>query len=298
MYNMNYLYAFFVCAEHLNFSKAAAILGITQPSLSQQIKNLEDQLGTPLFLRNGKSVSLTSKGHELQKSSSLFFDLKDEVSKCIEEKTNKRNSPVARILVTDEVERPFVAEVLAKVARRMKGKLEIFSSTTEEALSRTVNNETDILLSHEKVASSWKFIKIDFPVFFVTSSTIPKIPTFDNPGNVLKVMDYFGQDLIIPAGTTKLGKELATFMKKENIKRTVLLESNIVSCLARFVSSGTGCTFLPLPYIKSSLYQNRLFMVGPRDGYWKHSIYIYANMSTEELDNHPLVKIIRSFGAL
>src|SRR5205085_6082197 len=126
MINMNYLYAFFISAEHLNFSRAAEILGISQPSLSQQIKNLEEQMGASLFLRNGKSVSLTSRGKELQKSSALFFDLKDEVSKVVEDKTALENKTAVRILVTDEVERPFVAEVVAKVSKRFKGKLEIF----------------------------------------------------------------------------------------------------------------------------------------------------------------------------
>lgn len=298
MTNMNYLFAFFVCAEHLSFSKAASILGISQPSLSLQIKNLEEQLGTSLFLRNGKSVSLTSKGKELQKSSGLFFDLKEEVLKIAHSKSSGNAVPAARILVTDEVERPFVAEIVSKVAKKLKGRLEIFSSTTSDALSKTANNETDILLSHEKVETSWNYIKVDFPVFLVTSSSIPKLPTFDNPGNIQKVLDYFGEDLIVPASSMKLGKEFFSFKKKHKLKKNVMMESNIISCLVRFVASGTGCSFLPLPFIKSSLYETHLHMIGPREGYWKHSIYIYANLSIEELNNHPLVKTIRTYGAL
>lgn len=295
---MNYLYAFFICAEHLNFSRAASILGISQPSLSLQIKNFEDQLGTALFLRNGKSVSLTSRGKELQKSAPLFFDLKEDVQRVIESRSSLEYKPVARILVTDEVERPFVAEIVSKVAKKIKGRLEIYSSTTSEALSRTANNETDILLSHEKVDTSWNFIKVEFPVFLVTSTSMPKLPTFDNPGNIQKVLDYFGEDLIVPAGSMKLGKEYALFKKKHKLKKNVMMESNIISCLVRFVASGTGCSFLPLPYIKSSLYENHLHMVGPRDGYWKHSIFIYANLNDKELNEHPLVKTIRAYGAL
>lgn len=295
---MNSLYSFYVSAEQMNFSKAAEILGISQPSLSVQIKNLEKQIGSPLFLRNGKSVSLTAKGRELLNSSSLFFELKDDVERCIEKKTEKRNIPSLRILVTDQIERPFVAEVVSKLSRKVELKMSIYSSTTEEALSKTENNETDILLSHEKVNSSWNHLRIDFPVFFVTSSAIPQSPTFDNPSNISKILNYFGEDLIVPATTLKLGKEFAHFSKKHSIKRKVLLESNIVSCLVRFVAAGSGCSFLPLPYIKSSLYENHIHLVGPRDGYWKHAIYIYANIPKAELEIHPLVKSIRSYGSL
>lgn len=298
MVNFNNLHSFYVCAEHLNISKAATLLGISQPSLSMQIKNLEEQVGTTLFLRNGKSISLTSKGQELLKSSNMYFDLKKEIKKCLETKVDAVTHPTLRILVTDQVERPFVAEVVSKVARKSKGKMAIFSSTTEEALSKTENNETDILLSHEKVDTTWNYIKVDFPVFFVTGSVIPKLPTFDHAKNIQKVLDYFGEDLIIPAGSLKLGKEFSSFKRKNSLKQNVLLESDIISCLVRFVASGTGCSFLPLPYIKSSLYESHIHMIGPREGFWKHSIYIYANIPEKDLEGHPLVKTIRAYGTV
>lgn len=298
MVNLNNLYSFYVCAEQLNISKAAIILGISQPSLSLQVKNLEEQLGTPLFLRNGKSISLTSKGRELQKSSTLYFDLQDEIKKCLEKKADAIGAPSLRILVTDEVERPFIAEVVSKLVKKNKVKMAIFSSTTEDALNKTENNETDILISHKKVDSSWNHLKIEFPVFFVTSSALPKAPTFDQPGNIQKVLDYFGEDLIIPANNLKLGKEYAAFRKKNAFKRNVLLESDIISVLVRFVASGTGCSFLPLPYIKSSFYEEHIHLIGPREGFWKHSIYIYANIPKQDLEIHPLVKNIRNYGSL
>lgn len=49
-------------AETLNFSDAAKCLNIAQSSLSQQIKQLEDELGTQLFLRNSHSIRLSEAG--------------------------------------------------------------------------------------------------------------------------------------------------------------------------------------------------------------------------------------------
>ena len=56
---------FVAAARHLNFSKAAAEVYIAQPSLSQQIANLEKELGTPLFVRTGRAVRLTDAGEAL-----------------------------------------------------------------------------------------------------------------------------------------------------------------------------------------------------------------------------------------
>ncbi|MFC6300255.1 transcriptional regulator CynR [Pseudomonas sp. CCM 7893] len=49
-------------AEHCNFTRAAEALHVSQPTLSQQIKQLEDTLGAPLLDRTGRSVRLTDAG--------------------------------------------------------------------------------------------------------------------------------------------------------------------------------------------------------------------------------------------
>lgn len=56
---------FIAVAEELHFTRAAERLGITQPTLSHQIRLLEQELGTPLFQRTGKKNYLTQAGEIL-----------------------------------------------------------------------------------------------------------------------------------------------------------------------------------------------------------------------------------------
>lgn len=53
----------FICAvKHMNFSKAAEELHVTAPAISLQIKEMEEDIGVTLFLREGRRVELTSAG--------------------------------------------------------------------------------------------------------------------------------------------------------------------------------------------------------------------------------------------
>ena len=64
---------FIVLCEEMQFTKAADRLLIAQPTLSQQIKVLEQELGTPLFHRIGKKISLTEAGQILLPQARTMF---------------------------------------------------------------------------------------------------------------------------------------------------------------------------------------------------------------------------------
>ncbi len=59
------IHVFRAVAHHLNFSRAAEELLLTQPAVTQQVKALEDELGIPLFERGGGRIALTPGGAAL-----------------------------------------------------------------------------------------------------------------------------------------------------------------------------------------------------------------------------------------
>lgn len=60
---LRHLRCFVVTAEAQHFTRAAERLGMAQPPLSQQIRQLEQEVGTPLFDRTGRGVVLNDAGH-------------------------------------------------------------------------------------------------------------------------------------------------------------------------------------------------------------------------------------------
>lgn len=77
--DIDLLRAFVTVVETGGFTRAAALLGRTQPAVSLQIRRLEDQLRSPLFDRGGKGVGLTTEGAGLLPQARRLLRLNDEI---------------------------------------------------------------------------------------------------------------------------------------------------------------------------------------------------------------------------
>ncbi|MTV81545.1 LysR family transcriptional regulator [Secundilactobacillus folii] len=71
---------FYTIAEEGNVSKAAEVLHITQPTLSRQLKALEDELGTALFIRQHNHLELTPAGMYLRSRAAEMLQLAQQTS--------------------------------------------------------------------------------------------------------------------------------------------------------------------------------------------------------------------------
>lgn len=73
---LRHLRYFIAVAEALSFTKAAKALRLAQPSLTRQVRNLEEELGVQLFDRANNRIALTEEGRQ------FFFDSKKLLAQC------------------------------------------------------------------------------------------------------------------------------------------------------------------------------------------------------------------------
>lgn len=83
--DLHYLNYITAIAKLQNMSKAAALLHISQPTLSIYVKNLETELGTPLFIRSRGKMTLTAAGEAYVAACNKILDIKQELYTTLDE---------------------------------------------------------------------------------------------------------------------------------------------------------------------------------------------------------------------
>lgn len=140
------LYYFFVLAGELNYSEAAKKAGIKQPTLSQQISILEEELNIRLFYRNSKKVMLTTSGEVLFKK---FSELKEDLDTVIENLTPaNNNSPLLKIGVMQGELTDLISNVMVQF-KKLYPEVYVVFNTLDLSSSLLEKGELDLYFDYD-----------------------------------------------------------------------------------------------------------------------------------------------------
>src|SRR6478609_719681 len=95
--NLHELQYFVAVARERSFTRAAAVLGVTQSAISQSIRALETRLDIRLLTRTTRSVSLTAAGERLLQAIGHRFD---EIEAELDELSELRDKPAGTVRIT------------------------------------------------------------------------------------------------------------------------------------------------------------------------------------------------------
>lgn len=140
-------------AELLNFSEAARNLYITQSTLSQQIKQLEAELGTQLFERNTHGVVLTESGEELLPYARKTLHTADS---CVEHIRDIKNVVTGSLNIgVTYTFSPILTETLLSFMKLYPNvKLNIFYKTMEELMAMLDKRDLDFVLAFKPTGTA------------------------------------------------------------------------------------------------------------------------------------------------
>ncbi|WP_447506057.1 LysR substrate-binding domain-containing protein [Acinetobacter pittii] len=141
---LRHLKYFVAVAEELNFTKAALRMHTVQPSLSQQIKDLEEEIGVQLFIRSNRKVELTQAGEVFFKEVLLILEhtekainLARQMNKVQQDQLNIGFVPVAEMKIFPYI-LPYVRTHFPDL------KIDFHSLTDDSQLNALKKGEIDI----------------------------------------------------------------------------------------------------------------------------------------------------------
>jgi LysR family transcriptional activator of nhaA len=275
MLNLNHLRYFYVTAQMKSVTKAAEALSISQPSLSQQLNAFEENVGFPLYYRNGRGLDLTPKGKLLYEKAAGVFVNVDDITNFIEKK-RPLDQDLYSVAVCDEIERPFVAEIIGKLMHSKEQiKYDIISKPQFEITAEFYASKHDLMLTNRPLKKATPVKIFNFPVNIVTAQEgdiVHKV----KENNAKAILSGLSEKLVLPSHGLSLREELDDYLYDSNLDSQVAFESNILACITRAVKLRIGCTFMPVPYVYEDIKYKKLSVLGPKKGFWQHKIYIYS----------------------
>ena len=143
---LRHLHYFLTLAEELHFRRAAEKLFIAQPALSRQIKDLEEELGTLLFKRDKRNVSLTASGRFLQKEGYQLLKKVDDLKASIAD-LGTTVTGVVNIGCSGSAMTHVLPNLLqAMDAQYPNVKTNLLETTTQNLLNQLLDGQIDMLL--------------------------------------------------------------------------------------------------------------------------------------------------------
>ncbi len=241
---LRHLRYFITVAEELNFSKAALRLFTAQPSLSQQIKDLEEDVGVRLLNRTKRKVELTEEGAVFLEQARLTLAQADKAV-AMARQVSKAKQQMLRIGFVPVAEMKIFPYVLPNLrVQNPDLKIELLSLNNVEQMRAIKKGELDITFTRHNLHSDEiesKFVLRE-PLIFLLPKDHPLAKYERIPVTALN-----GIDFIIPAKeqSNTLHDVILDFAKTNHIEFNIVQRADNILFNINSIGMGLGCTILP-----------------------------------------------------
>lgn len=142
---LRHLRYFVAVASHGSFNRAAEILHLTQPPLSRQVKDLEEELGVALLVRGSNSVKLTEAGELFYEEAREVLARADDAVRRVRGETGKE---ILRVGYTSSITTGIISTVLAEFqAAAPRVRIELADLSSREINEMASEGRLDLVVS-------------------------------------------------------------------------------------------------------------------------------------------------------
>lgn len=229
--------------EKENFSVTAAELGISQPTVSLQLKQLEDELDTPLFIRSTRELKLTDEGRNLYKEAKELLSRRKRIMNKFFNK-DKRIISIGVSTISGSYILPNILEKYCKDFPDIK--IEVEETNSLETIKKVEDYQVDIgIVGMEKESENCKFHPIyeDEFVFICPNTEYYRKLKESNP----TIKELAKEPLIIRESGSGIKDNMDKLLAAENLivnNLNAVISINDEEAIKKLVSNGLGTSFI------------------------------------------------------
>lgn len=285
--NYHHLRYFWTVAKEGGLAPAAAKLHVSPPSISEQIRELEEALGEKLFRREGRKNKLTDAGQIVYSYADEIFALGREMMSVVKQNPNAK---ALRLyvgvadsfpkLVTNEILRPVfrLSQPVHVVCREGK---------VEDLLAQLAAHRLDIVFADEPAPSSIK-VRTFNHLLGESGVSFCALPEVARGLKRKFPRSLHDAPAFLPAENTSLRRSLEQWFREEKIQPRVMAEFEDLALMKEMAAEGRAFIALPSVVAREAAARYQFQTIGAAG---KCIAKFYA-ISAERKISHPAVKLI------
>jgi len=253
--NFHHLHYFWAVAREGHLTRAAAQLHVSQSALSAQIKQLEEQLGQPLFTRQGRTLQLTEAGRVALAYADTIFATGNELVATLRD-GQRLERQVLRIGAVSTLSRNFQENFIKPLLQRADVELVLQSGSLADLLARLSVHTLDLVLSNRPVQADtdhpWRCRRVARQPVSLVGQPRAAGQAFRYPQELAEV------PLLLPGRDNDIRAGFDLLCEQAGLRCRVLAEADDMAMLRLLARDTPGVALLPAVVVRDELLSGAL----------------------------------------
>lgn len=298
--NIDHLQYFITIAEEGGFTAAAQKLFITQPSLSQSIRNMEQQIGTELFNRKTTPITLTPAGEIYLCWAKQVVHMQQQTMSQIQDTIDSQRTTL-RIGASAERIRCLISPVIREFhERRPQCHIQFEEAAALQLRDMLVQRKVEIILGpYEQDTFNYTSVPIctERPFLAVPAASPFNIPLRDDPYPEVGLDHFRNSAFVALADNQTLGHYFRQCCAASGFMPDIQLECQILNTMHDMVVAGLGAGLVTEAYVKRFGNTDQVRYYRLRDLPITREIYVvYRNNCYISQDAQLMIDLMQQYG--
>lgn len=257
MVNLELYRVFYTVAKCGSLTKAAEELYISQPAVSQSIKQLENQLGTSLFNRTHRGMELSAQGgQQIFKSVENALMLLDDAENKLMELKNTATGTI-RIGASDTIFEYFLSDKIVEFHEKFPAvKFELLSEVSPVTVEQLKTNKCDIAFLNLPIQEDPE-IKISGDIMHLNDIFVANDKFAELKDKVIPLKKLLEYPLILLENNTVARRAVTNYFNSMGLNLSPDIEVGSWDLMKRLAAKGMGIGCIPREYARRALFERK-----------------------------------------